>query len=301
MNTADAAADRTRGTTERSRHGSAGRRGARHADAEPRVRFTDLLAAEWIKLWSLRSTSGALAAGALAVIGICANSARSNVHLIRANGTEEQRLAIDPLHAAFVPDAYLLLMIVAAAVGAVTVSGEYTSGLVRATFAAVPARRQVVAAKAFVVGAVLLVFGAAVAGISFGLTQAIYDQVRIGLPVGAPGALRAIAASAVLAPVCGLAGMAVAALVRHGAGAVVTAVVVLAVLPRLFAGETYRWVKEIGNAMPVSAWSALVENPAVRHAPSRYPVEPGEAWLTYGAWALVAVVVAVTAVHRRDV
>ncbi|XVQ15550.1 ABC transporter permease subunit [Spirillospora sp. CA-255316] len=273
----------------------------RESAAEPRARFADLLAAEWIKLRSLRSTWGVLVAGALAVIGICANSARSNVHLIQANGTEEQRLAIDPMHAAFVPDAYLIIMILAGAVGAMAVSGEYASGLIRTTFAAVPARRQVIAAKAAVVTAALLVFGAVVAASSFGLTQAIYDEVRIGLPADAPGAPRAIAASALLAPLCGLVGMALAALVRHVAGTVVAVVVVLAVLPRLFAGETYRWAKEIGNAMPVSAWSALVENPAARHVPARYPVGIGEAWTVYGAWALVAVVVAVVVVHRRDV
>jgi hypothetical protein len=275
----------------------------RQSAAEPRARFTDLLAAEWIKLRSLRSTWGALVAGALAVIGICANSARSNVHLIRAAGTEEQRLAIDPMHAAFVPDAYLIVMITAGAVGAMSVSGEYASGLIRTTFAAVPARRQVIAAKAAVVAATLLAFGAVVAASSFGLTQAIYDEVRIGLPAGAPGAPRAVAASALLAPLCGLAGMALGALVRHVAGTVVAVVVVLAVLPRLFMGETYRWVKEIGNAMPVSAWSALVENPSARHVPVpvRYPVGIAEAWTVYGAWALAAVIIAVAVVHRRDV
>lgn len=46
--------------------------------AESRARFRDLVAAEWIKLWSLRSTYWVLGLGALVVIGINVNSAQSN-------------------------------------------------------------------------------------------------------------------------------------------------------------------------------------------------------------------------------
>ncbi|GAA0942811.1 ABC transporter permease subunit [Actinocorallia libanotica] len=276
--------------------------------AEPRARFGDLLAAEWIKMRSLRSTSAALVAGALVSVGICVNSARSNAHLIERSTNPDQRTAIDPLHAAFVPEAFQILMVVAAAVGAATIFGEYAGGMIRTTFAAVPARRSVVAAKVVVVTAVMLVYGTAVAAASFGVTQAIYDPVRIGLPITAPGAFRAVAGSALLAPVSALVGMALGALIRHTAGTVVASVGVLLLLPRLFGGETYRWVKEIGNAMPVSAWTALVENPARSLPPggpvrwvSRYPVSVTEAWLVLGAWALVAAAVAVAVVHRRDV
>ncbi|MEV5829510.1 hypothetical protein AB0L25_28495 [Spirillospora sp. NPDC052242] len=280
--------------------------------ADSRPRFTDLVAAEWIKVRSLRSTYGVFAVGALVSIAICANSARSNVHLIASSADPaQQRTGIDPLHAAFVPEAYQILMVVAASVGAIAIVGEYSSGMIRTTFAAVPARRSVVAAKAAVVTAVMTVYGTLVAASSFGLTQAIYDAEGIGLPIGAPGALRAVAGAALLAPVSALVGMALGALVRHPAGTVVAAVGVLVLLPRLFEGDTYRWVKEIGNAMPYSAWAALVENPAHDMRPGgaeggmrpveAYPVTITEAWIVFGAWAAVALLVTVIAVHRRDV
>ncbi|MEW2354205.1 ABC transporter permease [Spirillospora sp. NPDC029432] len=276
---------------------------------EYRARFTDLVAAEWIKLRSLRSTYAVFAAGALVSIGICANSARSNVHLIANSARpDEQRAALDPLHAAFVPEAYQVLMLVAASVGAIVIFGEYSSGMIRTTFAAVPARRAVVAAKALVVAALMLVYGAVAAAGTFGLTQAIYAQEGIGLSIGAPGAFRAVAGAALLAVVAAMVGMALGALVRHPAGTVVAAVGVLILLPRLFEGDTYRWVAETGNAMPYSAWAALVENPAHSMGPGGpmgaadpYPVSITEAWLVYGAWTLVAVVIAVVVVHRRDV
>ena len=69
----------------------------------------------------------------------------------------------------------------------------------------------------------------------------------------------------------------------------------------LFGGERYRFLKEIGNAMPYTAWDALVQNPAAMQLnPSKYPVSITEAWIVFGAWALIAAIVAVTTVHRRD-
>jgi ABC-2 type transport system permease protein len=275
---------------------------------DTRTRFRDLLAAEWIKLWSLRSTYGVLAVGALICVGITTNSARSNVALISRSTNPLQRLAIDPMGAAFVTEAFQILGIIACSVGAITVFGEYATGLVRTTFTAVPARRQVVAAKVLVVTTVVLVFGALVSAASFGLTQAIYHEHHIGLSISAPGALRAVAASALLAPLCALVGMALGAVIRHAAGTVVAAIGLLLLLPALFQGETYRWVKEIGNAMLYTAWQALIENPARHNADpgrpapvvTKYPVTITEAWIVFTAWAVAAVAVAVVVVHRRD-
>jgi hypothetical protein len=89
-------------------------------------------------------------------------------------------------------------------------------------------------------------------------------------------------------------------LIRHATGSIVAAIVVLLLLPALFQGETYQWVKEIGNAMPFSAWDALVDNPATDRPMGKYPVSITEAWIVFGAWSFAAVLIAVTAVRRRD-
>ncbi|MFF8644289.1 ABC transporter permease [Streptomyces sp. NPDC015345] len=269
-----------------------------------RARFTDLLAAERIKLRSLRSTYWVLGGGALVVIAINANSACSNARRLAGMpqppaGTE-RHFRFDPLHAAFVEPAWQLWMVIAATVGALCVFGEYTSGLVRTTFTAVPDRRAVIAAKTAVVAAVLCVLGVIVAGVSFGVTQALLREEG-GLSVGDPGAVRAIAASALLAPVCALVGMALGAAIRHAAGTVVAVVGTLLLLPAVLQGDTYRWVKEIGNAMLLSAWRRLVENPSVPGLAEKYPVTPAEAWTVFAVWPLVAVAVTVTVVCRRDV
>ncbi|MEU3750007.1 MULTISPECIES: ABC transporter permease subunit [Streptomyces] len=274
------------------------------------ARFRNLLTAEWIKLWSLRSTYWVLGVGAVAVTAINVNSARTNAERL-AHQPElppapppgfpaKPEMLFDPLAAAFVDPAWQLLMVIAGSVGALAVFGEYTTGLIRTTFAAVPARHAVMTAKAIVMAAVMLALGTSVAGTSFGVTQAIL-QDHHGMSFGDPGALRAVAASALLAPLCALAGMALGALIRHAAGTVVAVVGVLLMLPMLFMGETYRWVKEIGNAMPLTAWQALVQNPARDYTVDKYPVSVAEGWTVFGAWSLVAAFITVAVAHRRDV
>jgi len=280
------------------------------ATAAPQARFRHLLAAEWIKFWSLRSTALVLVAGALTTFGICVNAARVNADRLAhqaelppeppSGKPPMPQMVYDPLGAAYVSPAWALLMIVVAALGASVVFGEYTSGLIRTTFAAVPARRAVVAAKVTVVGAVTLVLGAAVSGSSFGVTQAILRD-HYGMSLTDPGALRAVTASALLLPLCALIGMTVGALIRHAAGAVVSVIGLLILVPQFFAGERYRWVAETGNAMPLTAWDRLVLNPGRDYDLGKYPLTVTEAWCVYGAWAAAAVAVAVLVVGRRDV
>ncbi|MEU6618314.1 ABC transporter permease [Streptomyces sp. SCSIO-PteL053] len=273
------------------------------------ARFRHLIAAEWIKLRSLRSTSWVLGAGALAVIGINVNSAASNADRLARQqlpaepppGVQARpELLFDPLHTAFVDPAWQLLMVIAATVGGITVFGEYTSGLIRTTFTAVPDRQAVIAAKVTVVSAVMLALGTLVSGASFGVTQVLLREYG-GLSLGDPGALRAVIAAALLAPLCALVGMAVGAVVRHAAGSVVAVIALLLLVPALFQGERYRWVREIGNAMPLSAWERLVMNPERARGLGAYPLTITDAWIVYGAWATAATAIAVLVVRRRDV
>ncbi|MFE4658547.1 ABC transporter permease [Streptomyces hydrogenans] len=274
------------------------------------TRFRHLLRSEWTKLWSLRSTPYALGVGGLVVTGICVNAARSNADRLDRGplpppgaGADPAReaapFAFDALGTAFVDPAWQLLMVLAACLGAAALSGEYATGLARTTFAAVPDRRSVVAAKAVVVTAVLLVFGACMALTSFGATQALLRD-HGGLSLSDPGAARAVVASALLAPVCGLAGLAAGALVRHAAGAAVTVIGVLLLVPALFQGDTYRWVRETGHLLPLDAWVTLVRDPALP-VPEKYPATAAEAWAVLCAWAAAGLAVAVAAVRHRDV
>ncbi|MER5467405.1 ABC transporter permease [Streptomyces sp. NPDC002685] len=270
----------------------------------PAPRFGDLVAAEWIKLCSLRSTYWALGAGALAVIAFNANAARVDAaDHPRFNGQMRAQIARLALRDAFTDGSAMILVLAVASIGAITIVGEYATGLVRTTFAAVPDRRALMAAKVTLLTAVMTVYGAFVAGASFASSQAILSTRDAGVSLTHPGALRVVCASALLAPVCALAGMALGALIRHSATTMVAATAVLLLIPT-FITDRYAWAAAVKHAQPVNAWNRLADI-AYAHDPftlvPRHQATVTGAWITFAAWAAVAAVVAIVAVDRRDV
>ncbi|MFZ3561309.1 ABC transporter permease subunit [Streptomyces sp. BH055] len=266
---------------------------------EPRAHFHDLVAAEWIKLRSLRSTWIAFGATALAVIAFNVGTAYDTYHYWPARSAAERAdyvRAKIPLQEAFTANAAMVMMLALGAIGAVAIIGEYSTGTIRTTFAAVPARRSVMAAKTVVVTALTTVFGAIVAGASFGLTQAILGGRDAGVSLGHPGALRVVVASALLAPVCAVTGMAVGSLIRHTSATMIAVVAVVLVLPLVFTDGRH-WSAVAGHATLYQTWLRLVEV-APHH--TDFPWTTGGAWIVYAAWALAAAGLAIAGARRRD-
>lgn len=271
------------------------------ADAQTRARLRDLFAAEWLKLWSLRSTRWGLLISALVVIGFNVGIAENTVRYWYQNDPASRASYVStglPLLDAYTTDAGILAVVAAGAFGAVAISGEFGTGLIRVTFAAVPARRSVMAAKMGVLAAVMTVFGALVAAVSFAATQAILAQRHANASIGSPNALRVVVASSLLVPVCALAGAAIGAIVRRSAAAVAAAVVLLQVLPVII-GDHGHWAAVIGHTLPYEAWLQLVTT-AYGQSDTTYPWSLTSAWIIFAVWTLAAVLVAVVAEDRRD-
>ncbi|GAB2700841.1 ABC transporter permease [Kitasatospora kifunensis] len=265
---------------------------------EPRGRFRDLLVAEWIKLWSLRSTPWVLGLSALVIIAANLNSAKYTYDHFTAGDPASSYFQV-ALNDSFTLIAADILMLVAGSVGVIVMVGEYTTGMIRTTVAAVPDRRAMLVAKACVLTAVMLGYGILVAGASFGLGQAVLSGRHIGLSITHPGALRFVAAAALFAPICALIGMALGVLIRHGAATVAATVLVLFFLPSFFT-DTHHWTADLSHAMPLTAWRRLAEVDMTNVFISHYPATVGGAWLTFAAWPLVSVLIATIAIHRRD-
>ncbi|MFD8644549.1 ABC transporter permease [Streptomyces zaomyceticus] len=267
---------------------------------ETRPRFVDLVASEWVKLRSLRSTWIAYAVTALAVIAFNAGTAYDMYKYWTAeNAADRADFVRDgmPLQVAFTGNAAMVMVLALGAIGALAMVGEYSTGTVRTTFAAVPARPAVMGAKAVVVGAVATAFGGFVAGASFVLTQWILDARGVGVPFGEPGAHRVVLASALLAPVSALAGLALGTVVRHTAATMITTVGVVLVLPNILSEDRY-WSALAGHAMPFRAWECLMDIGAP--APSDFAWSTGGAWTVYALWVLGSAAVATAGVRRRD-
>jgi ABC-2 type transport system permease protein len=276
-----------------------GTRTATLGTREPRARFLDLVAAEWIKLRSLRSTwiaYGSTAAAVLALNGGIAYDTAS--HWDQSVGDARADFLRDgiPLQEAFNTNAAMVMLLALGAIGAMTILTEYSSGTIRTTFSAVPARRAVMTAKATVLATFTTLFGALLAAASFTLTQAILDTRDAGVSISAPGALRVVIASALPAPVCALAGMALGTIFRQTASTMIAVVGVLIVAPIMLSDDRH-WSAIAAHTLPFEAWLRLVEVDPVQ---TKFPWTTTGAWTVYAAWLLAAAILAITTVHRRD-
>lgn len=257
-----------------------------------------LVAAEWIKLRSLRSTWWVLGLGTLAVIGINVNSTLDAYH-------DWPRMAatpgwIDPHGYAFTHSAAGILMLAAGCVGAVMIVGEYGSGLIRTTFAAVPARVAVVAAKAAVLVAVFAVVGTVVALSSFLAAQQILDGRGVEMSLLHLRSLRAATGTALLPVVSALIGLGVGALIRHTAAAVAVTGGVLLILPTFFSPNVDNELPaRIAALMPTEAWSRLIHSVTV-YNPEHFPPTVSGSWLVYLGWSVAGAAATVVMVRRRE-
>ncbi|MBP0451155.1 ABC transporter permease [Kitasatospora sp. RG8] len=261
--------------------------------AEPPARFRDLIASEWIKTRSLRSTPWVLAFITLFVIGSAAVATLSD----KAAGSEPTGfLAYD----AFSAPGYMTLILVAGSMGALTVVSEYGSGLIRTTTVAVPDRGAVVLAKAVVTAALWTAVGTAASIGSFLVSQAILDRHDAGVAITHADVFRPMLASALLAPVCALTGLGLGVLLRHAAGTMLTSVFTLLMLPTMFS-ESNRWSADVKHTMVSAAWTRLVQTWEPDPGSLGYTATLPGSWMVYALWPLVTVALAVVVVRHRDV
>jgi ABC-2 type transport system permease protein len=181
----------------------------------------EVTAMEWRKLRSVRSTWWALAVFAAGMIGIAILvGLRTGVH---------PSADYDPTEESFAGLA--IGQLVLGALGVLALSAEFSSGSIRATFAAVPRRGLVLAAKAAVLAAVTLAAGEVLAFASFAAAQAAVPHGLVHATLGQPGVPRAIALAGAYPALIALIALGLAALIRHTAGAIGAVVGVIFVLP----------------------------------------------------------------------
>jgi ABC-2 type transport system permease protein len=250
------------------------------------VRALDLLATEWIKFRSVRSTYWSL------LVAVVTPVAVSAVVAVAFTSARNQGPPPDPLLPEVISLEYALIAV--AVMGVLAFSAEYSTGLIRVTFTAAPRRRAVLAAKAVVLAAVTLAAGELVAFVSFWLVQAVLAGHRQGVSLGRPGVAGAVLSAGLLLCVCGLLGLALGAVIRHTAGGIAATVAVILV-PAILALLPAPWNGRLGRF-------TLLE--AARQVSALHPAtdlfSPGWSLLVVLAWPAAALAVAAVLITRRD-
>jgi ABC-2 type transport system permease protein len=258
--------------------------------------WRSFLAAEWIKLRTVRSTFFTLLLSAVCAVGFgalaCQRLAAQVSGMSPAQQADYMR-GIDATSQSLIGNALAQLAI--GTLGVLIVTSEFGTGMIRASLAAMPQRSGWMAAKLAVFGAVAIVVGQALTFTSFGIGQAVLSTQHVGVSLGDPGVLRAVVATGLYLALVGLLGAALGLIIKHTAGAITTLLGIIFVLPALLGvlpeplqGQVARFLPE--NIAEQAATASQLSD--------RFPPWGGIALMI--GYAAVLVALGLLLLQRRD-
>lgn len=259
-----------------------------------RVTFPGLVRSEWVKFWSVRSVVATMLASVAATVGIgvlFSLAARSGL----TSAPEQARAQINGF--AFNMMGAQFASLVVAALGVILIAGEFSTGMIRTSFAAAPGRVGVFAAKAVVLAANVLVLQGIAVFVSFFLGQAVLDTRGFGVSIGDEHVLRALVGTVVTIVGVALIGLAVGTLLRNSAGAIVTVVAALFIVPGLLGLVPASWggdeIDKFFLTNTVSNLGTLTSSPTY--------LGIGAGLAAFAGWIVLLGALALLALKSRDV
>ena len=249
--------------------------------------FRQAVRAEWTKLVTLRSTKWTLAVAAAGALLVTYLSVHGALHQPRG-----WYQGFDPTNQAL---AGLAVGILAFGVlGALAVTGEYGTGTIRSSLAAMPRRDTLLAAKVTVVGLLTLVVGEVVSFGTFLFGQAVLSNG--GAPTAAldqPGVVRAVALSGATLALFALLGLGLGTIIRHTAGGIAAFAAVTLLPPLLFSKIS----EHLMRFAPADMFANSIATVVPGH--DNY-FSPTTSFLLLGAYVLATLGVGAVVLIRRD-
>ncbi|MFW0773491.1 ABC transporter permease [Paenarthrobacter nitroguajacolicus] len=267
----------------------------------PGPAFHRVLNSEFIKFRTLMSTLILLASTALVMVGFAALSAWGT-------GQFAEQVANDPDAAAAmaaqggdlavsIPTSGIsFAQLILGSLGVLLMSSEFTTGMARSTFAAVPKRLSPFMAKLIVVMVSSFLLTAVSIYIAGLVSLPIVDNYDLKLDLGSSQSVKLLLVNSIYVAAVAAIGMALGTIVRNSAGGIMSLVGLLFVAPIAFQLIPGDFFKEANKYLPTSTISPLT---AVEHVPET--LEAWQAGLVLGAWVVVPVALAMLLLKKRDV
>jgi hypothetical protein len=261
------------------------------------VRLRDVMAAEWTKLRSLRSTTWCLVLTVVCTIGL--GMLATAVVAARWPHVDPQfRLTFDPTRQSLT--GVLFGQLALGVLGVLVMSGEYGTGTMRATLTAVPRRPSVLVAKVAVFGALALATSVALLFVTFFVGQAILDGEAPHATLTDPGVLRALVGGGLYLTLLGLLAMGFATIHRKTAGAISAFVVVLLVLPLILQFFPSSVVNAVGRFIPANIGATVTSTRGSGSFIGHHAFGPWAGLAVLAAYAAVTLLVGGWLMVRRD-
>ncbi|MBR8642142.1 ABC transporter permease [Streptomyces tuirus] len=250
-----------------------------------------VLRSEWSKFWSVRSSwiTLALSVTVLAVIGALASAA----YTPDTGGGNAPPLADGAVGLALTGTTFAALGV--GVLGVLFSAGEYSTGMIRSTLAAVPKRLPVLWSKSLVYGVVATVVTAAGALAAFQLGGLTLKDADIALSLGDEGVPRALAGAGIYLGLVGMWGVALGALLRSIAGGIAALTGTLLIVPGLASLLPDSVADALTPLLPSKAGEALT---ALEHSAGLLSPDAGLAALV--GWVAVTLAAAGLRLTRTD-
>jgi ABC-2 type transport system permease protein len=255
-----------------------------------RAGFGGALRSEFTKIRSVRSTYWTLLALVIVTVGIGALTCLGAVSRGADHGPN-----FDPAFRSLV-GLYLGQLIIAV-LGALTITSEYATAMIRTSLAVQPRRGTLFAAKAVVFAVVSLVTGLVASFASFFIGQAILSSKHLNTTLSQPHVLRAVIGGGLFLAVCGLLSFGLGAILRHTAAAITASIGLLFVLTIVSNFLPQSWQVHVDKWIPANAGSQIwtVVTDPTAHLFS--------AWTGFGvfvAYAAIAIAAGLILFRKRD-
>lgn len=256
-----------------------------------RAGFGGALRSELTKIQSVRSTYWALVTTILVTVlvgaFVCA--------FMLGASSGPRSSSYDPTYLSLV--GLILGQLIIAPLGALTITSEYATGMIRTSLTAQPRRGTLFAAKATALTLVSLAAGLVAAFTSFLLGQAILSRRDLGAALGQPHVLRAVVGAGLYLCVSGLLAFGLGALLRHTAGAVTAAMAVLFMSVAMSTFLPDSWQASVGKWIPFNAgsqvWSTVSD-------PAAHMLSPWAGFAVFAGYAAIAIAAGLAVFLRRD-
>ena len=274
-----------------------------------RLTFGGVLKSEFIKLFTLRSTFWCILIVVVLSVGIGLIIATVQAPP-RAGVPVAGPLTVAAQQAQAVSDATVgsrIGELVLAVLGALVITGEYGTGMIRSTFAAVPKRTPALIAKAIALAVTAFVVG----------LVSIFGTAVIIFPL-LPGAkkihpdwtdvhvIESLLGGAVYLTLVALIAFCIGAIIRNSAGGIAASLGLILVLPGLIGligGLTQlTWIENIPTVLPSAVGANLFEytGHSTQVVSGLLSLDRLDSGLVLLAWFVVLFVVAAVLLKRRD-
>ncbi len=263
-----------------------------------RAGFGGTLRSEFTKIRSVRSTYWTLLMLLAVSVGIGAA-----ISAVSASGWSTTPPADrTPLDATQLSIAGLLILgqLVIVVPGALVLTAEYSTGMIRTSLIAMPRRIVLYAAKAVAFAAVALVVSLATAFTAFYLGQSLLASTHQSATLAGPGVLRAVIGSALYITLCGLFAFAAAAIIRNTAATITAMIGLLFVLPVLVNLLPPSWGNDLVRWLPSSAGRAISATVREAGPQNSHLFSPWGQFTVFAVYTAVLLVVGGILFRKRD-